>query len=181
MKTILVLRHAKSDWNASYRDDFERPLAGRGRKDAPRIGEVLALLKIVPDLILSSPAVRARQTAELVAEGCGYGGKIRWEESFYVGGSPDLIAALRGLPGSVECPLLIGHNPTLETFVAALLSVVNGDEPVEGVVIRIPTGGLVCVDLNVTEWANVVPGSGVLRWFLTPNIVKALGKERQGD
>ena len=68
MKLLTLLRHAKSDWSAPYRSDFERPLKARGRRDAPLMGEYIANLDLVPDLIVSSPAERARQTAELFAE-----------------------------------------------------------------------------------------------------------------
>jgi phosphohistidine phosphatase len=162
MKTILVLRHAKSDWSDPYRADFDRPLAKRGLKDAPRMGEVLSLFQCVPDRILSSPALRARQTADLVAKACGYRKSIDWEDSFYGGGSHDLIAALQRLPATVERPMLIGHNPTLEETVAFLFAV------------RIPTAGLVCIDVGVVDWADLELGDGTLRWFLIPKLVKAI-------
>jgi phosphohistidine phosphatase len=173
MKTILILRHAKSDWSAPYRADFDRPLAARGLKDAPRMGEVLDLLQCVPDKILASPATRARQTVELVAEACGYGKPIQWEESFYGGGSVDLIGALQSLPATVERPMLVGHNPALEETVAALL-VSREDYWSEGWIIRIPTAGLACLDVSITDWADLEPGDGVLRWFLIPRLVKAI-------
>lgn len=173
MKTILILRHAKSDWSTPYTTDFERPLAKRGLKDAPRMGEVLALFQCVPDRILSSPALRAEQTSELAAEACGYRKPIYWEESFYGGGSQDLIAALQRLPDMVERPMLIGHNPTLEETVALLLGRGEGGWS-EDFSIRIPTAGLVCVDVDVMSWAELEPGDGILRWFLIPKLVKAI-------
>jgi phosphohistidine phosphatase len=173
MKTILVLRHAKSDWSDPSSFDFERPLAKRGRKDAPRMGEVLAFFQCVPDRILSSPALRAQQTAELVAEYCGYRRSIHWEESFYGGGSHALMTALQGLPESVERPMLIGHNPTLEETVALLLGR-GGAGWNEEFAIRIPTAGLVCIDVSTVNWADLEAGDGVLRWFLIPRLVKAI-------
>jgi phosphohistidine phosphatase len=144
MKTILVLRHGKSDWSEPFRADFDRPLAKRGRKDAPRMGEVLALFQCVPDRILSSPALRARQTADLAAEAC-----------------------------AVERPMLIGHNPTLEETVALLLGR-GGVGWNEEFAIRLPTAGLVCIDAGVVDWADLEPGDGTLRWFLIPRLVKAI-------
>lgn len=173
MKTILVLRHGKSDWSDSFQADFDRPLAKRGRKDAPRMGEVLALFQCVPDRILSSPALRARQTADLAAEACGYGRSIHWEDAFYGGGSHDLIAALQRLPDAVERPMLIGHNPTLEETVALLLGR-GGVGWNEEFAIRLPTAGLVCIDAGVVDWADLEPGDGTLRWFLIPRLVKAI-------
>jgi phosphohistidine phosphatase len=173
MKTVLILRHAKSDWSVPYEADFDRPLANRGLKDAPRMGEVLALFQCVPDRILSSPATRAEQTAKLVARACGYQRSIHWHDSFYGGGSHDLIAALQCLTDAIERPMLIGHNPTLEETVALLLG--RGEaEWNEDFVIRIPTAGLVCIDVNVVDWADLEPGDGTLRWFLIPKLVKAI-------
>lgn len=177
MKTVLLLRHAKSDWDNSGLADFDRPLARRGLEDAPRMGEVLAQFDCVPDKILSSPAERAKQTAELVAKACGYRKAIQWQESFYGGGSEDLIAALRGLPGTVERVLLVGHNPTMEETVAALsapASPTADNEWAEGWAIKMPTAGLVCLHFEIVEWEELEPGDGVMEWFITPKLVKAL-------
>jgi phosphohistidine phosphatase len=173
MKTILVLRHAKSDWSDPYLADFDRPLAKRGLNDAPRMGEVLMLYQCVPDRILSSPALRARLTAELVARECGYGKSIHWEDSFYGGGSHDLIAALQRLPDAIERPMLVGHNPTLEETVTLLLGG-GGAGWNEDFSVRLPTAGLVCIDVGVVDWAHLEPGDGILRWFLIPKLVKAI-------
>jgi phosphohistidine phosphatase len=175
MKTVLILRHAKSDWGTPGLPDFERSLAKRGLEDAPRMGEVLAQFDSVPDRILSSPARRAKQTAELVAKACGFRKAIRWEDSFYEGDSEDLIAALQRLPETVERVLLIGHNPILEETVALLAASFS---PVaaaaEGWAIKIPTAGLVCLNLEIMEWKDLQPGDGVLLWFIIPKLVKAL-------
>jgi phosphohistidine phosphatase len=173
MKTILILRHGKSAWDDLSLPDFDRPLAKRGRKDAPRMGRVLALYDCVPDMILSSPAKRAKQTAKYIAEACGYKKSIRWEESFYRGSSDDLIAALKSLPDTIQRPLLIGHNPTLEETVADLLSPHKNGWYHEWA-IRIPTAGLICLKVSVTAWSTFEPGDAVLQWFLIPRLVKAI-------
>lgn len=172
MKTILVLRHAKSDWSDPSLADFDRPLARRGLKDAPRMGEILALFNHVPDRILASPAKRARQTAELVATTCGYKKSIQWEDSFYGGGSHDLIVALQRLPQTVERPLLIGHNPTLEETVTDLLW--PHQTGYENSFVQIPTAGLICLDVDAIEWADLESGQAMLRWFLIPKLIKAI-------
>lgn len=173
MKTILLLRHAKSDWGTAGLADFDRPLAKRGREDAPQMGEVLALFKSVPDKILASPAKRAKQTAELVAKGSGYRKSIQWEESFYGGSSADLIAALQRLPQTAERAMLVGHNPTMEETVATLLA---GEREGWGdaLTIQMPTAGLVCLEVDIVEWATLQPGEAILRWFLIPGLVKAI-------
>jgi phosphohistidine phosphatase len=173
MKTILLLRHAKSDWDNPGLSDFDRPLAKRGLKDAPRMGEVLALFDCVPDEILSSPALRAKQTTEMIVEACGYKKSIQWADSFYGGTSEDLMAALQRLPHRVERVMLVGHNPTMEETVATLLSA-SLDEWRDEWSIRIPTTGLVCLDADITDWAALAPGDAILRWFLIPKLVKAI-------
>ena len=174
MKTILLLRHAKSDWDNPALADFERPLAKRGLKDAPRMGAVLSSFEIAPDRILASPARRAKETAELVAEACGYKKAIEWHEAFYGGNAEDLIAALQRLPNSVEQVLLVGHNPTMEETVSSLIS---GDEGQP--IIIMPTAALACLQVDVRDWAELELGEGVLQWFLIPRLVKAIQQEAE--
>jgi phosphohistidine phosphatase len=172
MKTILLLRHAKSDWGEEGLADFERPLNKRGLKDAPVMGKMLALFDAAPDKILSSPARRAVQTTELVAEACGYDKRlIQWENSFYGGGSGDLIAALRCLPDEVARVLLVGHNPVMAQTAAALLSTCVDDIEAR---IPFPTAGLACFEADITAWTELRLGQVVLRWFLIPKLAQAL-------
>lgn len=176
MKTVLILRHAKSDWANPGQLDFDRPLAKRGLEDTPRMAEVLVRFACMPDKILSSPAQRAKQTAELVAKACGYHQAIQWENSFYEGGSADLIAALQQLSPTVERVLLVGHNPVLENTVVALCAS-DGMEG-DGWAIKIPTTGLVCLNFEITDWAELQPGDGILHWFIIPKLVKALTDQK---
>lgn len=177
MKTVLLLRHAKSDWGEAGLADFDRPLAARGEKDAPLMGQVLARFDSLPDHIISSPAMRAKQTSLLAAKACGYKQEIEWAASFYGGDSTDLIEALQRLPNTVERPLLVGHNPTLEETVADLLAGQNSGAD-SSVSIKLPTAGLVCLDLPVLEWRSLIPGQAVLRWFLIPRLVRILDEAR---
>ena len=176
MKTILLLRHAKSDWDNPALADFERPLAKRGLKDAPRMGAVLSDFELVPDRILASPARRAKETAELVAEACSYNKEIEWHEAFYGGNAEDLIAALQRLPTSVEQVLLVGHNPTMEETISTLIS---GDE--REPIIAMPTAALACLQIDIRDWAELEPGEGILQWFLIPRLVKAIQKEAEEE
>jgi len=171
VKTILILRHAKSDWGTPDLPDFDRPLAPRGLEDAPRIGQVLARFNCIPDQILASPAQRARQTAQMAAAACGYQKSIQWADDFYGGDSHTLIEALQRLSPSVERALMVGHNPTMEETVSTLLA---GPTEDEAVAIRIPTAGLVCLEVGIADWAMLQPGQASLRWFLIPKLVKAI-------
>ncbi len=181
MKTVLILRHAKSDWGDPGLADFDRPLAKRGLEEAPRMGEVLVLFDCMPDKIFSSPAQRAKQTAEMVAKACGYRQAIQWEDSFYGGNSLDLVKALQKLPDTVKRVLLIGHNPVLEetvTMLCALTFSAIEDEEGEGRAIKLPTAGLVCINFEIAAWDDLEPGEGVLQWFIIPKLVKAI---RRGE
>jgi phosphohistidine phosphatase len=173
VKTVLLLRHAKSDQTGASQKDFDRPLANRGFNDAPRMGAMLSKFKTVPDRIISSPALRAKQTAELVAKACDYKENIDWRDSFYSGGSEDLINALRHLPDTVERAMLVGHNPIMEETVTTLLVGAKIQEQAN-IIIQMPTAALVCLDLDVLDWAALQPGQAILRWFLIPRLIKAL-------
>lgn len=171
MKRILILRHAKSDWSNPALADFDRPLAERGLKDAPRMGKALAQFRQAPDIIIASPARRAKQTAELAAQACNFQGTIRWDDSFYPGSSSDLLAALRALPDTIKRPMLVGHNPVFADTAALLC---NPHSTGKSEDIRLPTAGLICFEAHIANWAALEPGDGVLRWFLIPKLVKAL-------
>ena len=175
MKSILFLRHAKSDWSNPSLSDLDRPLAKRGLKDAPRIGRVLAKFGCMPDLIISSPSLRTRQTVELAVLENGYQGEIMWEERLYGGNSYDITGVIHAIPENVERPMIVGHNPGIEETLSLLLSA-HGNNPTDGIRLRVPTAGLAYLDACVDIWGNLKPGMCILRWFLVPRLVKAIIK-----
>jgi phosphohistidine phosphatase len=120
MKTLLLMRHAKSTWKIKNIPDHERPLNKRGRRDAPRMGHLLQERELVPQLILASSALRSRQTAELVAETAGYPGDVIYKDELYMAEPDEYISVLRELDDSLERVLLIGHNPGLESLLQLL-------------------------------------------------------------
>ena len=138
------------------------------------MGNVVKLFDHVPDLILASPALRAKQTAELVAEACDYKKLIQWEDTFYTGGADETLTILQNLPDTKERVMLVGHNPTMEEVAALLLSADMDQEWRDEWAIRIPTAGLLCLDVNILEWATLEPGEAVLRWYLIPKLLKAI-------
>ncbi len=114
MKTLWLLRHAKSAWNTDAPTDFERPLAPRGQRDAPRVGTWLADHSVEVALTLCSPAMRTRETFNGLCErwqGCA---DVRFESTLYHAGVADLLSLLHGTPTGVEQQMLIGHNPGLD-------------------------------------------------------------------
>ena len=148
MKTLLVMRHAKSSWKEEGLDDHERPLSKRGKKDAPRMGELLKEHDLVPDLILSSSAVRARHTAELAAEYCEYVGEIGGGRELYSFASEDYLEALSRVDDDTQRVMVVGHNPGLEELLQWLT----------GVYASLPTAALAVVRLNINHWAELEEG-----------------------
>ena len=121
MKRLLVLRHAKSSWADNSLDDWQRPLNDRGRRDAPRVGQWLRDHALVPDLIVTSDAVRARETAAAVAKAAGYPREIVVEPALYHATPADAIEVIRSVGDqAARTLLLVGHNPGLEDLVSRL-------------------------------------------------------------
>jgi phosphohistidine phosphatase len=142
MKTLLILRHAKSSWDDPKLADQDRPLNKRGKREAPRIGKLLREEDLLPDLILSSTARRARKTAEAVAEASGYSGEIEFSGAFYPGDPSDYIDTLQDAPDGCECIMVVGHNPGLEE----LLETLTGESA------HLTTAALAQVSLPILHW-----------------------------
>jgi phosphohistidine phosphatase len=158
MKTLLLLRHAKSSWKIPDQPDFERPLNGRGRRAAPLMGGHLRELKIVPDLILCSPAERARQTAALFTEAAELSPELRYDERIYEASALSLLEVITQAGESAGVAMLVGHNPGLEELLHLLT----------GQVRLMPTAALAKVDLAADRWADVREQTGRLDWVVRP-------------
>lgn len=139
------------------------------------MGEYMASLGLIPDLIASSPAVRARQTAELFAEAVEYEGEITWDEGIYAASAGELLRVMRDLPEDSEHVVLVGHNPGFEDLADFLIEQEPGVPlPWDGV--RLPTAATAHLLLNVSDWSDVRAGCGKLLWLMTP---KALGQSEE--
>ncbi|HSF17176.1 MAG TPA: histidine phosphatase family protein [Vicinamibacteria bacterium] len=149
MKTLMLLRHAKSSWKDETLDDHERPLNKRGKRAAPLMGRLLKKEALVPDLIISSTAVRARRTAEAVAESSGYTRGVELDEGLYLAPAGKLLDVAARVPGdTVQRLLLVAHNPGMEDLVAML----------SGASERFPTAALAVFELSVDRWPDVALG-----------------------
>jgi len=158
MKTLMLLRHAKSDWSDQSLRDLDRPLGDRGKRDAPRIGKAIKKRGWIPDLIISSPAVRARQTIEAVTTSAGLVPTIQFDEGIYGASAGELMKLIRRLPDASDCALLVGHNPTFEQVLARLTG--TGE--------HMPTAAIACIEFQVEHWEDVDDGQGKLSGFVTP-------------
>jgi len=152
------MRHAKSDWDTGAATDFDRPLNKRGEHDAPRIGQWLHENKLIPDWIISSPALRARETVLLVCDELGLKKKaIHWEEKLYAAELKTLLTALAQCPEDKHLVMLVGHNPGLEELLIYLTTMEN----------RMPTAAIACVRLP-EDWGRLKRGSGKLEALMFP-------------
>jgi phosphohistidine phosphatase len=146
MKTLLLLRHAKSSWKDPDLPDHDRPLNKRGQNDAPSMGKLLKDEDLIPDLIMSSTAVRAKKTAELVAKACKYKGKISLNQSLYGAEPADYLKILQELSDKHKTVLVVGHSPSVEETV----DVLTGSPDV-----IMPTCTLAHISLPIQNWAEL--------------------------
>lgn len=157
MKVLLLMRHAKSSWKYPELTDHDRPLSKRGTRDAPRMGRLLEEEDLTPDVILSSPALRARDTAIIVAKYCHYKGQTLFNPSLYVADSEEYLKALQNLPDHFQRALIVGHNPGIAELVRSLTMQVE----------EMPTAAIAHVRLPIKRWSsldNKTKGELVATW-----------------
>ncbi len=160
MKKIILIRHAKSSWDDPNLTDFERPLNKRGKRDAPFMGKLLKKEKIMPDLIISSPAVRAITTAQIISEELDYPKKkIVIEDCIYESGIKEIESIIQKLDNKLNTVFLFGHNPTFTSYANHL-----GDKFIDNV----PTCGIVGIKLDIEKWKDVERGKGTVYLFEYP-------------
>lgn len=162
MKKLLLCRHAKSSWKDLALRDVDRPLNKRGKRDAPEMGGRLKALGIRPDMIVTSPAVRARKTAKQLARALGYKkSKVRVIVEVYAATAEELLRVVRDFDDRDDLVILVGHNP--ET--TALANII-GDLEIE--IDNVPTCGIVGLDFAVASWKEVGKARGTLAFFDYP-------------
>jgi phosphohistidine phosphatase len=162
MKTLLLLRHAKSSWKDQGLADFERPLNDRGRKASELIGNFIAKENVTIDLVISSPAVRARQTIDLVLRAAKRAPELRFDQRVYEASPTRLLEITSQIEDDRESVLLVGHNPGMEELLALLV----------GVEQHMPTASLAKVVLSSKKWDKIVAEKGVLESFVRAKDLK---------
>ncbi len=165
MKTILLLRHAKSDWNADYGSDHDRPLSKRGRKASKLIGKALARTDRRPELVITSSARRAQETVRLARRAGDWSAPVEIAPEFYGAAAGDLLTRVRLVDDSIACVLLAGHEPTWSD--ACSLFVGGGR-------FRFPTAALARIDFDSPSWKLLSFSTGSLIWSLTPRLLSSL-------
>jgi len=148
MKRLTLLRHAKSSWTETSLADHERVLSARGERDAPKTGQRMMARKVRPSLIISSSAVRARQTAKIVAEALKYPAEfLQFERELYLAAAEKLLELICSQEDNFANLLIIGHNPGLTALVNQLLPALDMS--------NLPTSGFVTMDFNTKQWSEI--------------------------
>ena len=158
MKTLLLLRHAKSSWKEDGLRDFDRPLNGRGKKAAETMGRFIRKKKVVPDLVVSSPAVRARETIEAIMKIAELPSELRYDDRIYDAGAMRLMEVISEIDDERNTVLMVGHNPGMEELLGLLTDQLE----------HMATGTLARINLNGASWSNVVAEKGSLEWIVKP-------------
>jgi phosphohistidine phosphatase len=152
VKFLTIVRHAKSSWKEASLPDFDRPLNKRGKADAPEMGRRLAARGVKPDLVVTSPARRARRTAQVVAKELGLDkDEIVQVGAIYEAGLTTLVSLVSGLDDKADHVMLVGHNPGLTELAEHLSGEMFGN---------IPTGGVVGLEFDTDSWSNLKRGAG---------------------
>jgi len=178
MKTLTLLRHAKSGWDDPIARDFDRPLNPKGQRAAAMMGRHMRSLGLAFDRVVASPAVRVTETLEQVAS--GYGGDLApcWDQRIYLASAATLLDVVRELPDGAQSALLVGHNPGLEELILLLVPDTRGlrDE----VEIKFPTASLAELRFDTERWADVKPASADLVRFVRPrDLDPSLGPDQR--
>ena len=166
MKQLIVFRHGKSDWNAGSGSDHERPLNKRGRESAGRMGRFLAHIDQRPEHVITSSAVRARDTIELAAKAGDWSCPIVVTDALYGASPTSVLELVARCDDALERVLLAGHEPTWSELIANLT---DGTPPV------FPTAAMACLHFRAREWEDVTSGLGQMAWLVTPKLLAKIG------
>lgn len=158
MKTINLLRHAKSSWDNPDLADFDRPLNTRGLQDAPFMGSIIYENNFVPDLIVSSPAKRAKQTAILIKETVEINTPITYIDQIYEASPTTLLKVASEFSDTNTSVLLIGHNPGIEGFIRILTGEIH----------QIPTATFTKINLSIEKWSDITVNCGSVEVIIRP-------------
>jgi len=158
MRTLYLLRHAKSSWADESMQDFDRPLANRGREACATIGEFIKEKGIDFDLVLVSTAVRTRETIELVKERAEFRIEVRYDERIYEATTSQLLEVISQVDDDRESVLLVGHNPGIEELLALLT----------GQHVQVTTATFAKININAPKWSAELGNNGTLDWIVRP-------------
>jgi phosphohistidine phosphatase len=162
--SLILFRHANSDWHAAYgEDDRRRPLSRRGRRAARTMGRFLANVGQVPELAMTSPAVRAQRTLDLAIEAGTWTSQVQVRTALY-GDTVDLLAEVHAAPTDVRSLLFVGHEPAWSSGAQLLTGATR---------IRLPTGSMLRLEFDGDRWADVEPATAAITWLMVPRLAES--------
>ncbi len=177
MKTLTLLRHAKSAWDDPVGSDFDRPLSRKGRKAASRVGAEMRERGLAFDRVVASPAARVVETLADVGEGYGAPLRATFDQRLYLASPATLLELIRGIDDGADHLLIVGHNPGLERL-AMLLTRDDGDGLRAQIAAKYPTATIAEIGLPVASWRDVAAGLGRVQRFIRPrDLDPALGPD----
>ena len=158
MLSIILFRHGKSDWDAIYDKDHNRPLSKRGIKAAKKMGNYLKQINQIPDVVISSSAIRAKNTAELAMNSGGWKSIFYIEPRIYGGSSEELLSIVQKINKKIKTVCLVGHEPICSSFIS--LCTFHSQ--------RFTTASMAKIDFEFKEWSEINFGKGILNWIKSP-------------
>ncbi len=162
-KRLILFRHGKSDWDAPFSADHERPLSLRGERDAQNMGMLLAASgRPLPELVICSTAVRARATLDLAMRAADWSPEVEFSDALYESSPEQMLEVIHQLPDTASRVMLVGHEPTWSGLVKNFC----------GGRVRMPTAALARLDLGVSHWQDAVFGKGELVWLFQPRFFR---------
>jgi phosphohistidine phosphatase len=163
MKTLYLIRHAKAGWNEPDTSDFERKISKKGKKDINTMGSYLSLVGIKPQLILSSCALRAQETSDLLGDKIGYDGKTHYLQELYLT-AVDVIREIISIQeDDIDSMFIIGHNPQLHELANSLI-----DDHIS----KFPSLGVIALNFDITSWSDIYDVKGEIDFFIFPKQFK---------
>ncbi|GMM94061.1 SixA phosphatase family protein [Qipengyuania sp. MTN3-11] len=178
MKTLGLFRHAKSDWGASDKRDYDRGLNARGRRGAQLMGTHIRDHGVAWDILLASPAERVRLTLEEARIGIA----PEWDKQLYLAGTDTILEILREQGGSGDKAMIAGHNPGLGDMILELVAPEAENALFDEAKVKFPTAAFAVLELDIEDWSDIAPGSGRLVHFARPrDLDAALGPETAPD
>ena len=163
MKTLYLIKHAKSNWDIPGTRDFERPISKKGAKDVNTIGSYLKLKNIVPDIVLSSCSLRAQESADLLAKKIGFKGKKYYLEELYMTPAEDMKEIIMAQDDDINSIFIVAHNPQLSEIINII-----SDEHFS----KIPSMGVVALNFDIKEWEEIETVKGEVDFFIFPKQFK---------
>lgn len=164
MKTLYIVRHAKSSWDDPDLSDFDRPLSARGKRDAPRMGKRLKEKDLTPDCVISSPARRAHSTAKRICKVLDFDrDKIKTDRGLYHASEETMLSIVQDIKNKYNTVFIVGHNPGLTDFVNLLMH-----EDTGYFIANVPTCGIAALSFDVDSWKDVDWKKGKVLFFDYP-------------